>query len=182
MTELNFNKLFKKAVDEVRGLKIAHKEYLIQGMEKSKSRIFRNYEDINYYAKVEYMKKPRNNKPQLLDRHKFVASFIIAFLNELNLENYKDESNLTKEKISLIIGLSVFRFFIISDASSHNDATFTARLKSDGWIFPPLICDNNKYVKNWVSELFFAYEEERLFVLSLAHELFLLETYNREIA
>jgi len=128
------------------------------------------------------MKKTASNKPQLLDRHKFVASFMIAFMNELKLEKYKNKSKLTKEKISLLLGLSIFKFFIVSDDANYKNAALTRHLKKNNWAIPPLICDSNAYMKNWASELFFAYNEKRLFVLSLSHELFLLETFNRQLA
>lgn len=182
MIEQNFNMLFSKTVEEVKKIKIADKNDLLQDLQKSKARIFRNYEGVNNYAKAEYMKRPINDKHQLLDRHKFVSCFIISFMNELKFEKYRSKSELIRAKISLMLGLSIFKFFVISDDSNYNDAMLTQHLKNNNWKFPPLICDNNEYIKNWASELFFAYNEKRLFVLSLSHELFFLETFNRQLA
>jgi hypothetical protein len=45
--------------------------------------------------------------------------------------------------------------------------------------FPDVLCDSGKYVENWAVGLYYARQEGKLFVLSLANELFWIETYNR---
>jgi hypothetical protein len=54
--------------------------------------------------------------------------------------------------------------------------------KNGGLRYPPCVCDKNSYLNTWMTELYCARKEDRLFVLSISNNLFMIETYNRQRA
>jgi len=179
MEEANFNTLFDDFLERVKEIDVEHLTNLCSDVAKSKSRMFRNYSDVNYYTKASYMKR---RDGLFLDRHKCAACFMVCVLNELDL-NIKDyNSDLIKEKIAILAGLGIVHFMIVRNSRNYNDAGFISFLKNRDWEFPAPICDKNQYLKNWALELGHAYKEDRIFVLSLSNELFLIEQYNRRLA
>ena len=177
MEEANFNTLFDIFLERVKEeVGIEFYITLCRDLTKSKSRMFRNYSDVNTYAKASYMKRKND---LLLDRHKCAACFMVSVLNELDL-NVKDyKSDLIKEKIAILAGLGIMHFMIVRNNKNYKDSGFVSFLKERDFEFPEPICDKNQYLKNWALELGHAYKEDRIFILSLSNELFLIEQYNR---
>jgi hypothetical protein len=139
----------------------------------SKTNICRGYNDIKTAVKVNYMKVSDG----LLDRHKCAASFMIACLNELRMQ---DDESLNKEKMAIAVGLVVLQTFIIGDNKNYkNVGIITFLNKNNGFKFPDPICDDKPYVQNWALELYYNRKEDKISVLSLADKLFLIERYNR---
>jgi len=145
---------------------------------RSKNDIWSQYDGVKNIIKTHYMDDPNG----LLDRHKCAACFIVACLNGLKINEGKGQNNLNREKLALFFGLTVLRTFIILGNKNHEDAGIVSFMKQNGdtLIYPKCIKDFNQYRHNWALELFYAKESGSLFVLSLSHELFYIERYNRE--
>ncbi|MCL1947292.1 MAG: hypothetical protein FWF51_09130 [Chitinivibrionia bacterium] len=180
MEEANFNTLFDVFLEKVKEeVGIEFYTTLYRDFTKSKSKMLRNYSDVNFYAKASYMK---HKNDLLLDRHKCAACFMISVLNELDLNIDDYNSNLIKEKIAILAGLGIMHFMIVRNNHNYKDSGFISFLKDSDFEFPEPICDKNQYLKNWALELGHAYKEDRIFILSLSNELFLIEQYNRCLA
>jgi len=145
---------------------------------RSKDDIWSQYDGVKNLVKTHYM----DDKEGLLDRHKCAACFIVACLNGLKINEDEGQNNLNREKLALFFGLTVLRTFIILGNKNHEDAGVVSFMKQNGdkLIYPERIKDFNLYRHNWELELFYARENNSLFVLSLSHELFYIERYNRE--
>jgi hypothetical protein len=177
-----FNALFDSVIDKIKTGK-SHKKYathVCELLQKSKTGICREYSGINSLVKAKYMK----NKTGLLDRHKCAASFMIASIKKLKTTvGGKISMTYLKEKLAILVGLTVLRSFVELDNRNYDNSEIIAFLaKKDGFWLPKPICDNNPYEKNWAIELHHAHEEGKLFALSLANQLFLIESYNRQLA
>jgi hypothetical protein len=180
MEEVNFNKLFDVFLDRVKEeIGVEYSTIMCTDFKRSKSRIFRNYSDVNIYTKSSYMK---HRAGLLLDRHKCAACFMVAILNELDLNVKNYNSDLIKEKIAILAGLAIMHFMIVRNSPNYKDLGFISFIKEKDFVFPDTICDKNQYLKNWALELGHAYKEDRIFILSLSNELFLIEQYNRTFA
>lgn len=148
---------------------------------RSRDVICREYTTIIRRVKERYME----NSNSLLDRHKCAAAFMIAFLKKMDMEDSKQSiAKLQKEKLAILAGLTVLGTFIAGEAKAcKKKQPFLRFLKRyNGFVFPKTICDINLYIDNWAIELYYARIEKKLFVPSLAHELFYLERYNRLLA
>jgi len=146
-------------------------------LRKSQSKIQQKYEEIRKDAKERYMEKSKG----LLDRHKCAAAFMIAFLTELPVgDASKIGKELVREKLAIIAGLTVLAIFVTEDNSDKDYRKFTEYLKNkNGFILPQNKHDTKPYTNNWAMELYHARVEKKLFLPSLAHELFYIERYNK---
>jgi hypothetical protein len=119
-------------------------------------------------------------QPKLIDRHKSSACFIVAFLNKLDVNLSWVGIPHPKEILAIVAGLTALRTSIECDNRNHKNAGIIAALKANkGFKFPPVISGNISYAQNWALELYHAHKEDRLHILSLSHELFCIEAYNR---
>jgi len=175
----NFIAIFDNFLSRIDEIDFDDAARLRADCEKSKSNILRNYSDLNFYVKGKYMYS--SHEHTRLDRHKCAACFMVAILNELDLDLKKYKSSLTKEKVAILAGLGILHFFITHDNKNLNDAGFVVYVKGNDFDFPKSICDKKGYENNWAIELFHSYKEESLFVLSLSNELFLIEQHNRSL-
>jgi hypothetical protein len=160
----------------------------------------------NKRIKREFM-EDRNG---LLDRHKCAAVFMISFLNRFELTPAEEESvknivgvNLIKERLAGVLGLSIIVTMISEELEDWKEKKASGQITTDederkyegcketvdylrsnhnNVTFPGVICDTKQYPYNWILELYYAKKENRLFVLSLANELFCIERYNRQLA
>ena len=151
---------------------------------KSKEKIYESYTEINNYVKKQYMGIPENN-PMFLDRHKCSACIILAIMNELKIEEFALYDDFGKERAALSVGLNVLGVFIVLSAKKsgkRSDLALANFLIKNDIQLPKSICDDKNYSDNWVSEMFHIYKEQKMFVLSLSNELFLIETHNRNLA
>jgi hypothetical protein len=180
MDERTFNAIFIDVIDfidaKITDTKSAKRFH--EMLTRSKDNIWSQYDGVKNLIKTHYM----DDKDGLLDRHKCAACFIVACLNGLKINEGKEQNNLNREKLALFFGLTVLRTFIIFGNKNHEDAGIVSFMKQSGdkLIYPERIKDFNLYRHNWTLELFYARENNSLFVLSLSHELFYIERYNRE--
>jgi len=146
-------------------------------LRKQQGKIRRKYEDVKNDAKKKYMKKSKG----LLDRHKCAAAFMFAFLSEMSVsDTSKMGRGLVREKLAIIAGLTVLAVFVMADDSTEDNKRFAKYLKDNkGFNFPQNMYDDNPYSINWATELYLARTEDKIFLPSLAHELFYIECYNR---
>jgi len=146
-------------------------------LRKLQDKIRRRYEKIRMEAKEKYMEKSRG----LLDRHKCAAAFMIAFLMEIPESNTtRKGQGFVREKLAITVGLTVLAIFVTEDEPTKENKKFTEYLKNNnGFKFPQNRNDKNPYSKNWATELYHARVEKKLFLPSLAHELFYIERYNK---
>jgi hypothetical protein len=175
------------AKNKQKSLQNQHVARLHKTLENSKSDIIKSYEGLRDFVKQMYMKTPKG----LLDRHKIAASFTIACMNELLITDKKGDLpknevvyNLTVVEASINMGITVLTTMICKGNTNYKDAGLIAHLKKNNNMFYPLevICDENEFKENWKMELYHAYADKKLFILSLSHEFFSLEAYNRKLA
>jgi hypothetical protein len=153
-------------------------EQLCDKIHRSKYSIWRECCDIEKEVETTLAKQP-----DLLDRHKSSACVIVTFLNKL-------DENLTwagiphpKEILAIVAGLTALRTSIECDNRNHKNAGIIAVLKANkGFKFPTDISGSIPYAQNWALELYHAHKDDRLHILSLSHELFYIEVYNRLLA
>jgi len=186
----------------------AEKEWSAVGKEKvgamiceklaaSRDELYEEYTYLNHKIKRKFMRYPDG----MLDRHKCAACFMAAFLEIVQLPNLNKPRHVTyKERIAIVAGLSIMATMIKEELSdmgakklrgepidldkyTENWDTVAYRQKNNGdFAFPKSICDTNGYLYNWEREIHRARKDSSLFALSLANELFCIETYNRQLA
>jgi hypothetical protein len=176
-SEITYDRLFTDIVEAVK--KGIADESVSKLVERSRTAIRNDYSGINRLVKTVYMADPDG----FLDRHKCGACFMVAFMRSLIIQSDQKKYEEYREKLAIIAGLTVMGTFIMGDSGNHNNAGIIAFLTlNKGFVFPDLLCDTEPYDRNWAFELRMDYYGGRLSVLSLAHELFLLESYNRALA
>jgi len=182
--EIHFNALFDDVINRLGSPNLGLSSDQIQALRSdfNSSKIFmlRNYDGVKSRIKGRYMEDPAG----LLDRHKCAASFMVATMNELKLDNsaHLNKSKYLKEKVAIVAGLSVLRTFIVGDNANYKNAGIIAFLdENDGFKFPEVISDHKPYHQNWALELHYAYKEDKLFVPSLSHQLFCIERHNMQL-
>lgn len=102
--------------------------------------------------------------------------------NKIETSTQKDK--LLKEKIAIDIGKMIMVTMIKDDNCPKNNPLIKFLTKNGNAFRYPKVekSDKKKYKKNWKIELYHANDKNKLFVPSLAHELFYLEKYNRMLA
>ena len=152
---------------------------------QAKNNVWETYSKLNKYCKKHYMKDITGR----LDRHKVAACYIIAIATVRPMYLTKSYSetdvfyNIINELLALSVGFSVLRAYIESSVRNNNNLDTLAKEKilekyKEGIKTP----GDNKvqhgtYITNYASELHYAVNENCVCILSIAHELFLLERY-----
>jgi len=163
-------------------------DVLCQSLDKSRNAIEVEYTRINSDTKRDFMEFKEVIR---LDRHKCTAAFMIAFLKRLELDpdiikklsRSLPVSNLIKEKLVMDIGLVVMATMIKADTCEKNAKIIDFLSRNDDFFkLPEVESDHKPYARNWAMELHFANKKNKLFVLSLSHELFCIEKINRLLA
>jgi len=155
-------------------------------LKKLKPEIEREYAYINHKTKREFMQDAGG----LLDRHKCAAALMISVLEVFELGrdieakvNSILKTNLLKEKLAIIVGSTILSTMIKDDRSEKNAGIIAFLDKNNNeFKYPDVICDSEPYAKTWALGLHYARMKNKLFVLSLSNELFLIETYNRMLS
>jgi hypothetical protein len=182
-----FSALYDDVVKELKNTSPANKtiEFLYNSFNNMDSQLkteFReNYNGLANKVRGTYMEDPQG----LLDRHKCSACFVISFMEfmDKNIKTLpKDSQKLTREGLSLMVGLTVLRTFIEKSGKIQDESLKSFLNQNGGFLLPHSVCDEYEYNRNWKSELHWACKEKKMFPLSLANELFLIETYNRQQA
>jgi len=146
------------------------------------------------------------DKGGILDRHKSAAVFMISFLDRFDCPPDVEKNigiNLLKERLAVIFGTIIMVTLLYGELEEWKRKDAAGQITDEGdklkyeecketvaylsnhsnsFSFPAIICDTKKYPHNFALELHYAQKENRLFVLSLANELFGIERYNRQLA
>lgn len=151
----------------------------VKVIENAQDVIWDNYVLLRDHSKRTYMKDPEG----LLDRHKVCACMIYSIVKSSVLKVAESQTseneylNIINEDLALTTGLSLLRAFIESAIrlkKPENSEQLLQKFK-DGISFPPT--NHGDYRENFLSELYFAKEENNYNILSLSHILYLLEVY-----
>lgn len=151
-----------------------------------KEEIWEKYVSLNNYCKSNYM------QPSVarLDRHKVAACYMVAIATLRPMRftkkiDGKDVPLAINETLAITVGLSIVRAFAIAAIQENNDITqdMKERLieKFDKGIKLPQnsFVNHGTYVDNYANELYFAISEGSINILSVAHELYLLEVITK---
>ena len=136
------------------------------------------------------MKNP-NGK---LDRHKVAACYIIAIatVKPMRLDFESEENGnfyfIANEHLAITIGLSLLRAFVITAIEKNenisNEEKNVLKKKFEKGVQLPS-CENvnhGNYLENYASEIRFAINAGSISILSIAHELYLLEVLTKSIS
>ena len=142
---------------------------------RAKSDLLSEYNDLKSAFKKKYMK---NADESILDRHKVAAVFMIAILNvkpiripdEVQLQRKSEDVYSTSfskffgnEKLAIRAGIAVLNSYIEKDSKEKKEVPL------------PKIVRHGEYIENFCRELYINQLEKKLSILSIAHELFLIE-------
>lgn len=151
-----------------------------------KEEIWEKYVLLNTYCKTNYMKSSEKR----IDRHKVAACYMIAiatlrpmiFVRKIDNREVPLAIN---EMLAITVGLSLVRAFAISairndDSIEKDDADALVTKFEDGIKYPDQsMVNHGAYLENYANELYFAASEGKICILSLAHELYLLEVITK---
>lgn len=150
--------------------------------------IWKEYCRLNEYCKRNYMQSGESAR---IDRHKVAACYMIAIctvqpmyfteqvLNDLSLPVAINET------LAITVGLSLLRAFILSSIDNNNQLTDIEKKEMrnifDGGISFPEgnMVNHGNYIENYANELHYAVSDGKACVLSLSHELYLLEVFTK---
>lgn len=147
-----------------------------------KEEIWGKYVTLNKYCKENYMKSPEGK----IDRHKVAACYMLAvattrpmrFVEKINGEVVPLAIN---EMLAITVALSLLRAFSISairnnDKIEKEEADRLVSKFADGIKTPAeKMVNHGDYLENFACEIYYGVCEGKLSILSLAHELYLLE-------
>lgn len=155
---------------------------------QAQSAIWDRYHDLNEFCKRNYMK----SSDEKIDRHKVAACYMIAicFVQPMFFredDRKEIESNpAINETLAITVGLCVLRSFIMSAIEANAGERTSEELQMlrncfDGGIAIPTedMVNHGDYIENFSNELHYAVSEGKACILSLAHELYLLELFTR---
>lgn len=163
----------------------------IECIPQAKSIIWQKYCELNEYCKRNYMK----SQEEKIDRHKVAACYMLAIciVHPIYiLDESRDKICLcpaVNEQIAITVGFSLLRAFVESSIKENErvDST-TEELKRLEAIFSGGIkipegnlVNHGDYIENFANELHYAVSDGKACILSVAHELYLLELYTRII-
>lgn len=188
--KVSFKQVWNEVIrDEIRDYKSEYPD-CIELIPDAEEEVWNAYVEINSFVKNNYMK----DHTGILDRHKVAACYMAAiatakpmrFVMKIDGERVPMAIN---ECLAITTALSVLRSYAITAAKEDNELSEEQRKdiadKFENGIFLPDegMVEHGSYIDNYANELAFAVKHGKLFVLSLAHELYLLElmTRNRSI-
>lgn len=187
--EEKFDFIFGNILREIKNEFAAEEEQMnlfCKRLEDDRDNICNHYKKTRDYVRKTYLEEIPDH-PFILDRHKCVASFMIAFLEEFSIEEY----NLNKEFFAIYVGMLILKIFMFEDCKHDKDHPFIKFItKNEGFKFPNCICDDEPYVRNWALGIYYGRESYRncknctehngySSVFALSNVLFLIENYNR---
>lgn len=177
-----WEKLIKEEMDNYQ------KDYsgLIRIEANAKDGIWEAYSALNRYCRLSYMSSPDKK----LDRHKVAACYMIAIVQSKPMRflgEYKSSEILVavNEMLAITVGFSIVCAFAVSAAKNNKSLTEEEKnnicdcFESGLWIPTNKYVNHGEYYQNFANELRLECADGRLGVLSLAHELFLLEVLTR---
>lgn len=177
-----WEKIIEEEIENYKGIY----QNLIQEIPEPYEEIWNRYVFLNSYCKKNYMKHPEER----IDRHKIAACYMIAIITVRPLIVTKkiDGESIPlaiNECLAITVGLSIIRAFIESSITNDEhipkkEADLKIKKLDEGMQIPEnQLVNHGDYIENYASELHFAALEGNLNILSIAHELYLLEVYTR---
>ena len=153
-----------------------------------KDAIWQKYIALNEHCKKKYMKDPMGK----IDRHKVSACYLIA-ISSVKPLRIKDKEKweamnseahfVLNEQLAITVGFSILSAYIIKELSNNameKDEALIKKIEQNGIHFPSAIeVHHGEYLNNYTNELFYTVEEGNINILSVAHELYLLELLTR---
>lgn len=146
-----------------------------------KEEIWDKYVQLNRYCKNNYMQEAMGK----IDRHKVVACYMIAIASVKPMRFIKKHEKYiaVNESLAITVGLSMLRAFFLAmvDEKKSGEERKILISKFDKGIKVPdnSLVNHGQYLDNFASELYFAISEGNINILSVAHELYLLEVITR---
>ena len=153
----------------------------------AKEDIWDAYVKLNLLCKQRYMKDLVGK----LDRHKVASCYIlaVALSRPLRMKNDFDDKdqihNISNELLAISVGFSVLCAYVESAIRSSKNMTEDEKKCllnrfSNGIVFPDGVDVNHgNYIVNFANEIYYAVEDGNYNILSLSHELYLLEIYTK---
>ncbi len=171
--------------EEIRNFLDSYSGYICL-IPNAQEEIWEKYVFLNNHCKINYML----SSDKKIDRHKIAACYMIAILLVSPLRFAKKVDNnedalALNERLAITVGFSLVCAFVISAVKKQENITEEERQKLidkfDGGIKIPSgnLINHGDYTENYCKELFFNAMEGDLSILSLAHELYLLEIITR---
>lgn len=182
----SFEKIWEKIIwCEIKDYKKAYPD-CIELIPDVKEEIWNTYAELNNFVKTNYM----NSQTEVLDRHKVAACYVAAVSMVRPMRFVKKIDNMSiplaiNERMAITVGLSIVRAYVIAaikqSSTLEESVKNSLAAKFDKGIYTPDsgMVWHGSYIDNYANELAFAAAHGKLFVLSLAHELYLLEVITR---
>ena len=149
----------------------------------AKDEIWKQYVFLNTKFKNQYMQDPS----KILDRHKVAACYMVAICNvkplRFNKPSITKPNNyfIANELVAISVATTLIVNFVIA-AAKNNSALIESQKQEicdkfkDGISFPEKeITNHGEYITNYAMELYLSNIQSDFNLLSIAHELYLLE-------
>jgi hypothetical protein len=177
MEDISLNFIFECVISELKISGLQESGQYIDALEKngrSRRNIITDYDKI----RTDMRKKCESRADRLLlDRHKCAASFMIAILNHLNVE----EDKLSKEYFAIFIGLAILKIAINKECNITKNYKIINHVNINGFSYPNCIRDAEPYLRAWALGIHYGRLSGMLSVLSVANSLYWIERYNRDL-
>lgn len=174
----SFNKIWEEVIyKEVINYQKVYPE-AVELIPNAKDRVFAKF--------VEYVTFCSNNYKSSFDkgmkRHRLSACMMSAVVNVHPLIATGDSvPGMINETLAITVGLSILRAFILADLYSSGNKSSMAKFDEGLKLPDDILVTSNSYLCNYAKELYYASIEGNVCILSIAHELFLLEVFNKVI-
>ncbi len=180
--EMIWEKVISKELDNYQSLYVNCIEFI----PNVKEEIWEKYVSLNTYCKNNYMKSVEGK----IDRHKVAACYMIAIamlrpMRFVEKIDNKEVSLAINETLAITVGLSLVRAFAIAAIKENKNITkevadmLVAKFEDGIKVPEGHLVNHGAYLDNYANEIYFAASEGRIGILSLAHELYLLEVITR---
>ena len=124
-----------------------------------------------------------------IDRHKVAACYMIAiaYVSPMRFDTSIIQGSkkhyIVNELLAITVGLSILRAFILAaiDASEiKNESKITLKNRIMSGLMTPdgKFVHHGEYALNYANELYYSVKDGKCCILSIAHELYLLELFS----
>ena len=149
----------------------------------AKDEIWKQYVFLNTKLKNQYMQ----DSSKILDRHKVAACYMVAICNvkplRFNKPSIAKPNNyfIANELVAISVATTLVVNFVIAATKNSSALTETQKQEiydkfKDGICFPEKeITNHGEYITNYAMELYLSNIKSDFNLLSIAHELYLLE-------
>jgi hypothetical protein len=176
MLNTDFNKIWDKTILRLAN-NFTEKYSNVHFDEKRKENIFKEYEELKNRIHT-YMQQ----EGMLIDRHKIAAIMTFSILRSspfslkpsLPTKNALIIEHTANEYLSLAVGLSLIRSFIISECNKNNNMTRKNFFEKQ-FIFPE--SNNCHYFIAFIRNLYYSKLNQSVDIFTLANLYFMIESY-----